>query len=336
MTRAAAIALVVAGCAPPAAPTAHPQQQQQQQQMTAPLHLLGEAPAAPASVGPPGTLVDAIYHVCLDEGGRVDRVEPAPGLAAVDEAVTAALHKWSWFVVTSEARPCFDAPVRLAVPARSHILRQASAGVVAQLTRGPAPQPPAWVSSAHAGQIVDASYKVCVGDDGLVQSVRPMMGVVGAANALASALRASSWDIVVGPLAQAPYCFAAPVRLDFTRARRDLGRSPALPFTKGAMHDPERGVSVIVRARAGAHPPPHLPPLVAAQLVAGGVRELDLAYRLCVAADGTVARVDAIHPAPGDDRSVVDTLRSWTFALEGPPGVGYCQPARIQLSLGLH
>ncbi len=262
--------------------------------LIAPLHLGGEPPPAPASVGPPGTVVEARYRVCLDDGGRVRAVTPAPGLAAVDEAAMAALRGWSWFVVTREASVCFIAPLQLAVPSASRLLHQATADVRAHAASVKAPKPPAWL--VRAGQTVSASYKVCVGDDGLVQTVRAIAGVPGADDPLMAALRATQWDLVVPTLARAPYCFAATTRLQFTSAAIGDESAPATPFPPDAGRATQPGVSVVVHVRSAELPPS--PPRA----------------RVCVNADGSVATVDP----PGS------ALRTARWVLDGPPGVGFC------------
>jgi len=267
-----------------------------------PLHLGGDPPPAPASVGPPGTVVEARYRVCLGDDGRVRAVTPAPGLAAVDDAAGAALRGWSWFVVTSAPDVCFVVPMQLAVPNASRLLRQATNGVHAHATFTAPPNTPAWLATARAGQLVASSYKVCVGDDGLVQTVRAIAGVPGADDALVAGLRASRWDVVVGTLAQAPYCFAAPVHLDFTRvsaANGDSAVEPPTPFPASAGRAAQPGVSTIVRLRSSTLPasPPRA--------------------RVCVNGDGSVATVDP----------PVSALAGVRYTLAGPPGVGFCADA---------
>jgi hypothetical protein len=242
--RAAALALVaVAGCAAPppsrattAAPAAAPTG------ATA-LHLAGEAPSPPDGVGAPGTIVEADYDVCLD-GARVASVKPAPGLAAADEVIATALRRWSWYVASNDSRPCWRERVLLGVPAESHILRQASADTTARAATRPAAPPPRWLSLVYAGKTVDGVYKVCAGDDGRVSSVRSVMSAAGADPYLMAMLRATAWEIVTGPLAQSPYCFAAPAHLDFTSVRRE---GVAILPPSGT-HPKEPGLSIVVPA----------------------------------------------------------------------------------------
>ncbi|HEY2744304.1 MAG TPA: hypothetical protein VGL86_06765 [Polyangia bacterium] len=258
--------------------------------LIAPLHLGGDPPPAPTSVGPPGTVVQARYRVCLDDAGRVRAVTPAPGLSAVDAAAMAALRGWSWFVVTRQASVCFVAPMELAVPRASRLLHQATSAVRAHAASPIAPRPPTWLTRA------DASYKVCVGDDGLVQTVRAIAGVPGGDDALMAALRATGWDLVVPTLARAPYCFAAPLRLDLSRAAHGDEARPATPFPPDAGRATQAGVSVVVHVRAAALPPS--PPRA----------------RVCVNADGSVATVEPPAAALGAAR----------YVLDGPAGVGFC------------
>lgn len=310
MMRATTLVLVVAcgaavGCGAAATPkpASAPAMPAATTLLVAPLHLGGEPPAAPASLGPPGTVVEARYRVCLGDDGRVRSVTPAPGLAAVDDAAMAALRGWSWFVVTSAPEVCFLAPMALAVPGASKLLRQATSGVHAHVAFAPPPRPPAWLAAARAGQLVESTYKVCVGDDGLVQSVRAIAGVPGADDALSAGLRASRWDLVVGTLAQAPYCFAAPLRLDFTRAAApndEAGRAPPTPYPPSAGRATQPGVSTIVHLRGSTLPPS--PPRA----------------RICVNGDGSVATV---NPPAG-------ALAGARYTLDGPPGVGFCDATR--------
>ena len=288
----------LAGCGatPPTTNAAPPPPAATTPLLLAPLHVGGEPPAAPASVGPPGTVVEARYRVCLDDGGRVRTVAPAPGLPAVDELAMAALRSWSWFVVTREANVCFVAPVTLAVPGQSRLLRQATASVRAQVAAAPPSRPPAWLAAARAGRVVDASYKVCVGEDGLVQTVRAIAGVPGADDALTAGLRATRWELVVPTLAQAPYCFAAPLRLDFTHTGGAVEAAPATPYPATAGRATQPGVSVIVHVRSAELPPS--PPRA----------------RLCVNADGSVATAEPPLAA----------LRAARYVLDGPAGVGFC------------
>ncbi|MGZ3429621.1 MAG: hypothetical protein ACXVCV_23380, partial [Polyangia bacterium] len=132
MRAPALVILFAAGCAAPPPPVHTPAPPPAAPTGATALHLGGEAPAAPDGVGAPGSIVEAVYDVCLDEHGRVARVDPAPGLAAADGVIAAALRRWSWFVASNDARPCWRERVLLGVPAASHIVRQASAGVVAR------------------------------------------------------------------------------------------------------------------------------------------------------------------------------------------------------------
>jgi hypothetical protein len=244
--RAPAIAIfIAAGCAapPPPVKSSAPAAAAAPTGATA-LHLGGEAPAAPAGVGAPGTIVEAAYDVCLDDHGRVARVEPAPGLAAADVAVAAALRRWSWFVASNDARPCWRERVLLGVPAVSRIVRQAGAVVVAHAAARPAAAPPRSLSALYAGRAVDGVYKVCAGDDGRVSSVRSVVSAAGADPYLMATLRATTWEIVVGPLAQPPYCFAAPMHLDFASAPR----TGVIVLPPPGTHATEPGLSIVVPA----------------------------------------------------------------------------------------
>lgn len=243
--RVAAIALVVAaGCASPPPPPAKPSATTPAPTGASALHLAGEAPPPPAGIGAPGTIVEAAYDVCLDENGRVARVEPAPGLAAADVAIAAALRRWSWFVASNDSRPCWRERVLIGVPTASHIVRQASAEVVAHAAARPAAAPPPWLAALYAGKTVDGVYKVCAGDDGRVSSVRSVLSAAGADPYLMATLRATAWEIIVGTLAEAPYCFAAPMHLDFTAAPRHGVAILPPPGT----HPKEPGLSIVVPA----------------------------------------------------------------------------------------
>jgi hypothetical protein len=329
-----ALALVSAACAtapPPKNPSPSPPIAERAS--VSPLRLSGDGPSAPPNLGPPGTVVEATYRVCLDDHGRVNFVAPAPGLAAVDELAMTALRRWSWFIVTSDERVCFMTPVRLSVPSASRMLRQASSGVHAQLAFGPPPRTPPWVASRYAGKIIAASYKVCIGDDGMIQTVRPIAGVRGADDALIATLRASRWDLVVGPLAQAPYCFAAPMRLDFTNATPGDLPSPMTPHPS-MVPTIEPGVSVVIRIRAelkrhDVYVTSDSPEIDRSVQSSGG--HLFARYLRCVNSDGTVASVDPILPLPGDDRPFVAPLRAKSEQFDGPAGVGYCHDVLMHL-----
>ena len=241
MTRAALAVALAAGCAtspttpPAAAPSAATTS------ATA-LHLLGELPSL-ADAGAPGSIVEARYDVCLDDAGRVARVSPAPGLAAADGAIVKALARWSWFVVAPAPRPCFRQSVLVGVPAVGRIVRQAGAELRAHALVRPATTPPPMLTALHAGTIVDGVYKVCVADDGRVTSVRPVAGIAGGDNWSGASLRATAWEVVVGPLAQAPYCFAATVHVDASGVARRAG-APSLPPPEARPTEP--GVSIVV------------------------------------------------------------------------------------------
>lgn len=240
--RAAALALVaaVAGCAPPPPPIAKPVAAPAVVANASALHLAGEVPPTPDGLGAPGSIVESLYDVCLDGDGRVDSVTPAPGLATVDETLASALRRWSWYVVAHGPRPCFRQSVLLGVPAAGTIVRQAAAEVSARALGHPATLPPGALGALYAGTIVNGVYKVCAGDDGRVASVRPVRGIAAGDDWAAASLRATRWEIVVGTLARAPYCFAAPVRLDFTTVARGPGTLLSLPPPKAA------GVSTVV------------------------------------------------------------------------------------------
>ncbi|MCU1282031.1 MAG: hypothetical protein JWM53_5577 [bacterium] len=248
MRAAAAIALfVAAGCAtapPPPPPAAKPAALAAEPTGARAIHLAGDTPPAPAGTGAPGTVVEAAYDVCLDENARVASVTPAPGLAAADDAIAAALRHWSWFVVAAGPRPCWRERVLLGVPAPRPIARQASAGVVARAATRPSAPPPRSLSALYAGKVVDGVYKVCAGDDGRVQSVRSMVSAAGADPYLMAMLHATAWDIVVGTLAQPPYCFAAPMHLDFTSSPHAAVTLAPPPGTQPK----EPGMSIVVPA----------------------------------------------------------------------------------------
>jgi hypothetical protein len=244
--RAAALALVVAAaaCAPPS-PSPKPAAEPPPPPANASaLHLGGELPATMASVGAPGSVVAAGYDVCLDGAGRVARVRPAPGLAAVDEAIAAALRRWSWFVVASAAPPCWRQTVLIGVPAESRIVRQAGADVRAHALTHPTATPPRALAALYAGKIVDGRYKVCVGDDGRVQSVRPVPGIAGGDDWGSAVLRATAWEVLVGTLAVAPYCFGATAHLDLSATAPARTGPPPLP--PPATPPKEPGVSIVV------------------------------------------------------------------------------------------
>ena len=310
--RAAAALALLAGCAttssppPPASAPPPPSLPVHVE----PVRLSGELPPAPASAGPPGTIVEGRYEVCLDNGGRVASVKPLHGIAGADAAVETALHSWSWFVVFHETAPaCFATTVRLAVPGQSRILRQAGAAVTANVVHNVMAPPPAWLTTAYAGQLIDGVYKVCVGDNGVVHSVRPVTGVPGADDVFIAGLHASSWDVLVGPLAQAPFCFAAPVRLDERHAAPSTDVPPPLPYPPEIAR-PERGVSIVLLVHKLAGDPPP--------------RALTGAYRRCIMHDGTVATVEPL-PGATADRETIDALRGGRYELRGPAGVGVCE-----------
>lgn len=300
----------------------------------APLQLSGDPPVAPASLGAPGTVVEASYHVCLDATGAVVSAQPAPGNAAVDDAALAALRRWSWFVVSETARPCFDVPVHLAVPARSRILRQAGGAVVARAVDGPAPRLPPWLIAAHAGRVLDGAYKVCVGDDGVVQSARPLLPIAGAGDAIGAALRASRWDVVVGPLATAPYCFAASLRIDLRGSPRGAVVAPNSPFPPESVRAVEPGRSVVLQIHRVDGGDPHLSDAVRIAYGRRGGGELVTLHRLCFDATGAVVALEALSPPPDDAPRFEAALRSWRFFVSGPPGVGFCQTARLVFTIG--
>lgn len=241
MTRAPALALALAACAPSTAPP--PRSAPAAPAEATALHLSGELPATPSGIGAPGSIVESLYDVCLDDGGRVARVTPAPGLAAADEAIVKALGRWSWFVVARAPRPCWRQRVLLGVPAASRLVRQAAVDVRGHALARATATPPAALSALYAGRVVDGAYKVCLGDDERVQSVRPMSGIAGGDDWATATLRATAWEVVAGPLARAPYCFAASVRLDLS-ATPARGAAPSLPPPSARPREP--GVSIVV------------------------------------------------------------------------------------------
>lgn len=237
--RRAALALALAACTPAATPPPATPPTAPVADATA-LQLAGELPATPAGVGAPGSVVESLYDVCLDDAGRVARVTPAPGLPAADEAVVKGLARWSWLVVAHAPRPCWRQRVLFGVPAEGRLVRQAGADTRGHSLARPTTAPPAALLALYAGRTVDGVYKVCVGDDGRAQSVRPVTSLAGGDDWAGAILRASRWEVVVGPLAQAPYCFAATLRLDASATPPQRG-APPLPARPR-----EPGVSIVV------------------------------------------------------------------------------------------
>lgn len=238
--RAAVLGLLVAaaGCPPPIPRVSAPPAEATPQIIAIPLTT--EVPPTSAGIGAPGTIVESLYDVCLDETGRVVRVSPPAGGAA-DDAVVAALRRWSWFVVAGAARPCWRQRVLLGVPAASRILRQAGGDVRARALTRPTTPPSRALMTLHAGEIVEGQYKVCVGDEGQVQSVRAVRGIAGGDDWGSATVRATAWEVVVGTLAQAPYCFAANVHLESKVPRAE---APPLPAPSARPKEP--GVSIVV------------------------------------------------------------------------------------------
>jgi hypothetical protein len=189
------------------------------------------------------------------------------------------------------------------------------------------------VIATNAGKVVDAAYKVCVGDDGVVQSVRPLAPLVGGGDALAAALRASTWDVIVGPLAQAPYCFSAPIRIDLTRTTvPPADAAPAVPFPSTAGHAAEPGKSIVMQRKLIGELP-HLSDQLKIALAKAEVEKLVVIYRLCAGPDGAVTRLEPVKPVPGDDPRFLEALRAWRFAMSGPPGVGFCETEKFNFAI---
>jgi hypothetical protein len=331
MKRAAAIVVALAcGCAasppspppPPAVAKAPPR--------PSPLRLLGETPSLPATSGAPGSVVEAIYHVCLDENLRVAAIMPKPGLAAADEAAMAALRKWSWF--GAGKNQCFEQRMLLPVPTQGHLLRQASASVVGKATAGPAPRLPKWLPALYAGNVVEAAYKVCVDDNAAVQSVRPLQSLPGADEALIAALQASSWEVVVGPLAHAPYCFASHARFDFKAPPNVDVLPPVSPYPAVAALVKEAGVSVSPGLSNVQPKDPPLSDVLRRELTRRGIRELVVIYNLCVGPDGRIGELRPIKPVPVNDPMLLESLRAWHFDVTGATA-GACSPVRIRFNL---
>jgi len=328
--RAAAIVVALAcGCAasqpaptPPATVATAPPR-------PSPLRLFGDTPSLPPTAGAPGSVVEATYNVCLDDQLRVAAIMPKPGFAPADEAVMAALRKWSWFAAGKNQ--CFEQRVLLPVPAPGHLLRQASADVTGKATAGPAPRLPKWLPALYAGSVVEAAYKVCVDDNAAVQSVRPLQSLPGADEALIAALHASSWEVVVGPLAHAPYCFASRARFDFKAPPNADVLPPMVPYPASAALAREPGVSVVPTLTSAQRHDPRLPDALKIQLVRDGVHELVVIYNMCVGANGNVAELRPIKPLPGNDPSFLEALRSWHFDVIGAAGA--CTPLRLVYSL---
>ncbi|MDB4969083.1 MAG: hypothetical protein JWN44_4772 [Myxococcales bacterium] len=330
MRAATALVALMAGCAastvPPTLPSPPPRVPHGE-----PLRLSGELPPAPASAGPPGTLVEGRYEVCLDNGGRVSSVKPLESIAGADEAVISALHGWSWFVVHEEQAPsCFPTTVHLAVPSPSLISRQAGSGVFATIVHNVMAAPPQWLASAYAGKIVDGMYKVCIGETGLVQSVRPIAGVPGADDVFIAGLRASTWDLRVGPLAVAPFCFGAPVRLDQRNLPASVAVPPPLPDPP-ELARPEHGVSIVMLLHRVAGSFPHLPDELKLRLRDAGT--VYASYRQCIAADGSVISVEPLHGIEGADRDAVAVLQKWRYEVRGPAGLGVCNPVALAYTI---
>jgi hypothetical protein len=327
--RAATLALLVAAsCAssqPP--PPATPPTQAPRAERHPPLRLLGEAPTAPPGIGAPGSVVEAVYEVCLDETGHVSRVMPSPGLAAADESIAAALRKWSWF---TSGKSCWHQRVLLPVPTPGRIVRQASAGVVGHATRGPEPLLPPWLPALYPGTVVESVYKVCVDDTAIVKSVRPLVATPGADEALIAALQASSWEVVVGSLAQPPYCFASHTRLDFTKSVPLDVAPPSAPFPTTATVAREPGVSVGPIGTLVNKPLPHLSDHLKIALSRGAHdTTLVVVYDVCFGPDGNVAELRPLKPVPGDEPAFLETLRSWRSS----PGLAFCMPVRLEFAI---
>jgi hypothetical protein len=286
-------------------------------------------PLAPAGAGLPGSVVDATYSVCLGDDGRVAAVAAKPGLPAADAAVMAALRKWSWFGAGHNR--CFDQRVLLGVPSPGHLVRQASAGVVGKATAGPEPRLPKWLPALYAGKTVEAAYKVCVDDDAKVQSVRPMQSLPGADEAVIAALAASTWEVVVGSLAHAPYCFASRARFDY-RTPPNLDILPPLaPYPPTAAVTTEPGVSVTPTVTSPQRTEPHLSDALKLSLARRAIHELVVIYNMCVGPDGNVAELRPIKPVPGDEPAFLEALRAWRWQVLGP--VGACSPLRMVFTI---
>lgn len=297
--------------------------------------IAGALPPAPPALmaAHGGEILDGSYQVCFGADGRVADVTPVQAIAGADAELRAALRTWRWFVVApaDAKRVCQTVPVALPVPQKSTITRRAGhPGVEAHGGDGAAPRLTPLYRALHAGETVDATYKVCVDPDtALVTRVDPIVGVPGADAGLVDAVRTWKFDLVASPEARGPLCFGVPLHLAVGGPRRaPTAPLPPLPppaaWPASALPAGAPGVSVVVRERRLSGDEPHLSPETRSQLArAGG--HVALAYRICVRPDGGVGLVEPVFGLPSDDAAIVAALKSARYRLDGPPGVGLCR-----------
>ena len=266
--------------------------------------------------------------VCLDRRRARRSVTPAPGLAAVDEAAVAALRGWSWFVVSNDARPCFDVTRRSRRARRratSSVRRRAASSRT--LTHGPAAAAAAVADRDERRQ--DRRRRL----QGLRRRRRRRADRCGrwrrssaATTRSTAALRASTWDVIVRTAGAGALLLR---RADAHRSHAH-GRAAGRRRAGGAVSDRHRACGRARHvdrhaAQADRRAAAPVGPLKIA-LARAAVHDLVVIYRLCAGPDGAVARLEPIKPVPGDDARFLEVLRAWRFALSGPPGVGFCEP----------
>lgn len=299
-----------------------------------------------------GSLLEPVYELCLDfptvsqssespnrssAPAAMTTVRATPGLPGADVAIEGGLRAWKWSVFSS--RPltqlgrgpfCWRQRLRFAVPAASEIV--SGPAFAHRMIKGAEPHLPLNVRLAHAGEALDASYRVCLDrEHGQIQNIETEVGIPGADTDIIEQLRTWAWHVELPPEHSGPICWTQDFQFVIPGERDDeliwlAGTVAAPPYklaflpailsvdTKAparSLQAPSSGPPITIKKQLLYGPSPHLPDSLKARylddLVIG-------TYKICIGPDGAVRSVEPILPIFGATKAIVNTLSSWRFA----------------------
>lgn len=142
-----------------------------------------DAQRAPAVAA--GEPQSAVYSLCVDKGGVVSRAAAVRGIPDADATILSALRRIEYLLpgipfctfYMLHSAPAAGAQASGQQPAKERTA--APKWIPANLIRNqalslPSPHLPERVKSSRRGQVVTASYKVCIATEGTISTVEPM------------------------------------------------------------------------------------------------------------------------------------------------------------------
>ena len=202
----------------------------------------------------PGQTLDASYHICLDrESGQVKDVKTLVSIPGADADLIDLLRTWTWHVELPPdlKRPlCFTQdfqfvipretdnesiwlagtaeapPYKLAIlPAIISVVNKEPAAppskssappilVKKELLYNPLPHLPDSLKAQYVDDLVRGAFKICIGLDGSVSSVEPILPIFGAMQSIDKTL--SSWRFAPVPI---PICYLQILEFQVGRGR---------------------------------------------------------------------------------------------------------------------